>query len=348
VRAVVNPALDTAAVPAPSKAAAAYHGGLTGYAPTPLHDLDAVAFELGVASVQVKDESDRLGLPSFKILGASWAVERTLRDEPNVHRLVAASAGNHGRAVARAAALRGLACRVYLPERALAVRREAISGEGAEVVVVNGTYEDAVEAAARAARGDGVALIADVGTSATADWVIDGYATLFTEAAAQAAFDVILVPVGVGSLAAAAARHAAQVGAQVVGVEPVTAACLGASLAAGVPTTVPTPGTAMAGLDCADVSPAAWPSLYRGIAGSVAVTDDETATAMRELATSGLGIGESGAATLAALRALATDEACRALRERLMLDAQTRVLLIASEGRTGASPGTPGPAPKTS
>lgn len=333
MRAAVNSALDPAAVRAPSDEAAGFHRALPGYAPTPVHRLDA---ELGVGAVWIKDESNRLGLPAFKILGASWAAERLLREEPNVHTLVAASAGNHGRAVARVAALRGLACRIYLPARSLAVRREAIAAEGAEVVVVDGSYEAAVEAAGLAAEEAGVALVADVGQAGPAEWVIDGYATLFAESARQAAYDVLLVPVGVGSLAAAAARHGAQVGVLVVGVEPVTAACLGASLARGEPTTVPTPGTTMAGLDCADVSSAAWPSLHRGIAGTVAVTDDEAAEAMRELAASGLAIGESGASTLAGLHALMADEQCRALRERLSLGPRSSVLLIASEGRTGA------------
>lgn len=334
MRAVVNTSVDRTAVPAPSDAAAAFHRALPGYVPTPVHRLD---LELGVGSVHVKDESNRLGLPAFKILGASWAAERLLRDEPDVHTLVAASAGNHGRAVAHVARLRGLACRVFLPARSLAVRRDAITAEGAELVVVDGSYEDAVAWAELAATEDGAALVADVGAEGTPEWVIDGYATLFSEAAEQTAYDLLFVPVGVGSLAAAAARHGAQASVLVVGVEPVTAACLGASLARGAPTTVPTPGTAMAGLDCADVSPAAWPTLRLGIAGTVAVTDDEAAAAMRELAASGLEIGESGASTLAGLRALMTDDRCEDLRERLAVGPKTSVLLIASEGRTGGT-----------
>jgi diaminopropionate ammonia-lyase len=336
MRAVINPALDTTAVAAPNDEAAAFHRGLAGYSPTPVHQLDGIASELGLAAVQVKDESSRLGLPAFKILGASWAVERALRDKPAVHTLVAASAGNHGRAVARAAALRGLACRVFLPERSLVLRRQAIAGEGAEVVVVNGTYEDAVVAAARGASEEGTALIADVGETGPAEWVIDGYATLFSEAARQATYDLILVPVGVGSLAAAAARHGAQAGAQVIGVEPTAAACLSASLARGVPTAVPTPGTTMAGLDCAEISRAAWSSLRRGVAGTVTITDNEADAAVRELAANGLAIGESGAAALAGLRALQNGEDCRGLREHLATNPQTRVLLIATEGTTAA------------
>lgn len=288
MRAVINPSLDTTGVPVPRDDAVEFHRALHGYAPTPVHQLAAVASELGLAAVQVKDESSRLGLPAFKILGASWAVERAVRDDPTVHTLVAASAGNHGRAVAHAAAARGLACRVYLPERSLAVRRQAIAAEGAEVVVVKGSYEMAVETATCAALEDGTAVIADVGEQGPAEWVIDGYATLFAETLEQATYDLILVPVGVGSLAAAAARHGAQNGVHVVGVEPATAACLSASLANGIPTPVPTPGTAMAGLDCAEVSPAAWPSLRRGMAGTIIVNDDEANAAMRELSANGL------------------------------------------------------------
>jgi len=121
MRALINPAPDTAAVPAARDDAVAFHRALSGYAPTPVHPLDAIASELGLAAVLVKDESSRLGLPAFKILGASWAVERALRAESAVRTLVAASAGNHGGAVAHAAALRGLACRIFLPERSLAV-----------------------------------------------------------------------------------------------------------------------------------------------------------------------------------------------------------------------------------
>jgi diaminopropionate ammonia-lyase len=155
---------------------------------------------------------------------------------------------------------------------------------------------------------DGVLLIADVGDSGPARDVIDGYATLFAEAHAQAAYDFVLVPVGVGSLAAAAARHGAETGRPVIGVEPVTAA------------------------DCAEVSPAAWPSLRAGIHGTVTVDDAEVAAARAELAAAGLAIGESGAAPLAALRRLMTDPEAEPLRRVT----GARPLLIATEGPTGA------------
>ena len=113
--------------------------------------------------------------------------------------------------------------------------------------MVDGTYEDAVARAATEGEAPGVLEIADVGTSEAAHRVIDGYATLFDETLGQGSFDVVLVPVGVGSLAAAAARFGARHGLSVIGVEPVTAACLTASLAEGRPVVIDTPGSSMAG-----------------------------------------------------------------------------------------------------
>jgi diaminopropionate ammonia-lyase len=337
VRSLVNRLVRPGAVPAPGADAAPFHAALPGYRPTPVRDLAATAAQIGVASVQVKDESARLGLPAFKVLGASWAVECALREQPDTRMLVAASAGNHGRAVAHVAAERGLGCRIFLPARAVPARRDGIASEGAEVIVVDGSYEDAVALASADGTRAGTLEIADVGDSAPARWVIDGYATLFAEVEAQGSFDLVLVPVGVGSLAAAATRFAARAGVRAIAVEPRTAACLTASLSAGRPVTVATPGTAMAGLDCAQVSAAAWPTLRDGIHGAITVSDDEAADAMRELAALGLAIGDCGAAPLAALRALAGDTTCAELRAAVELDGDTRVLLIATEGVTDSA-----------
>jgi diaminopropionate ammonia-lyase len=92
----------------------------------------------------------------------------------------------------------------------------------------------------------------------------------------------------------------------------------------------------MAGLDCAEVSVTAWPTLRDGVLGTVTVSDDEVAVAVRDLRAAGFTIGESGAAPLAALRALVTDEECVPLRALVGIDPETRVALVATEGPTGA------------
>ena len=74
--------------PADGGGARDFHRSLPGYAVTPLVELPSLAAELGVARVLVKDESSRLGLPAFKILGASWACRQVLLRQPGLHRHV--------------------------------------------------------------------------------------------------------------------------------------------------------------------------------------------------------------------------------------------------------------------
>ena len=119
----------------------------------------------------MKDESQRLGLPSFKILGASWAVYRLLvgrlghepewRDLDELRRalaplgpltLVAATDGNHGRAVAHMARLLGYAARIFVPAGTAPARIDAIEGEGAPVTVVDGHLRRRGARVGRAAR----------------------------------------------------------------------------------------------------------------------------------------------------------------------------------------------------
>jgi diaminopropionate ammonia-lyase len=64
------------------------------------------------------------------------------------------------------------------------------------------------------------------------------------------------------------------------------------------------------------------------------VADAEVHAAMRALATRGLAIGDCGAAPLAAVRALATEDACADLRAAIGIGPSSRVLLVASEGVT--------------
>src|SRR5215207_2536878 len=143
----------------PDRSPLRFHRRLPGYEETPLVDAPRLAEALGVGKVLVKDESSRLGLPAFKILGASWAVYRALEErlgdedfgdweaiEGLKHKLepllplslVAATDSNHGRAVARVARLLGLGAKIFVPGNMTVARREAIAGEGAEVVVVGG------------------------------------------------------------------------------------------------------------------------------------------------------------------------------------------------------------------
>jgi diaminopropionate ammonia-lyase len=321
----------------------AFHRSLPGYAPTPLVDAPAAARALGVARVLVKDESSRLGLPSFKVLGASWATYRALCDrlgaapEPVIPlavlrvrlagavELACATDGNHGRAVARMAGLLGLPATVFVPAAMVPARREAIAAEGARVAVVDGTYDDAVARVAALA-GQGTLVIQDTawpGYETVPAWVIEGYSTIGAEIAAQP--DLVAVQIGVGSFAAAMVRRFAP--ARIVGVEPVAAACALASIEAGRLAEVPGPhDSVMAGLNCGRPSPLAWPDVSAGIEAFGAIADDRAREAVRLLAADGITAGESGAAGLAGLLTFAGD---------LALPRDGTVLVVNTEGETG-------------
>ena len=369
----------------------AYHASLPGYAPTPLAEVPALAAELGLGRVFVKDESARLGLPAIKVLGASWAVRQVLAGpgpdgaappatpRPGVAGLralaarrpglvlVTATDGNHGRAVARMARLCGAPARVFLPAVIGPAARAAIAGEGAEVVRVAGSYDDAVAEARQWAQGhQGAALVQDTawpGYEQVPGWIVDGYSTLFGELDAQLAgadagpAALVAVPVGVGSLAQAAVAHYRSAGGRagerwpergqdsaprqpspsataVLSVEPDAAACLLASLRAGMPVTIPTANTVMAGLNCGTISSIAWPYLSSGLDVAVAVTDDAARRAAADLAAAGISSGPSGAASLAGVRAALTGEGAAGRRAALGVDSASVIVLLSTEAGT--------------
>jgi len=317
----------------------AFHQSLAGYLPTPLVPVPELAAELGVGQLLVKDESSRLGLPAFKVLGASWACRQVLQRRPGAM-LVTATDGNHGRAVARMAAHFGVEATVFVPEVMLPAIAAPIADEGAKVVWVDGDYDDTVrQAAAFAGDQPDRALVQDTawaGYEQVPAWIVQGYQTLLDEVDAQlgTAPDLVVVPVGVGSLAEAVVRHYRRPGAahpSVLSVEPDTAACVLASLASARPTTVPTAATVMAGLNCGTISSSAWPVLRAGCNAAVAVSDQDALRAVADLGRLGVSSGPSGAATLAGARAALTEPE---RRDALDLGDDAVVVLLSTEGHT--------------
>lgn len=341
-----------------------FHRTLPGYAPTPLIDAPSIASRLGVAQVMVKDESSRIGLPSYKILGASWATYATLVEmtgapmgielekltqrlaEHEITGLVAATDGNHGRAVARMARFLQLDAEIFVPDDMVAARIEGIESEGARVTVVAGTYDETVRECARAADAHRP-VISDTsweGYTEVPRRVSDGYATIFAEIDAQRADcgqrqpTVVAVQMGVGALATATVKHyrtRVETDVRIAGVEPTRAACVLAAVGAGRLVEVPGPHTSiMAGLNCGLASPIALPWLMAGIDVFLAVEDADAQEAMRLLADAGVESGESGAAGLAGLLAVSAHPLAGVLREGLALDTDARVLLLSTEGAT--------------
>ena len=324
-----------------------FHAALPGYAPTPLTEVPALATELGVGRVFVKDESARMGLPAFKVLGASWAVHQVLARRPAGDEvvLVTATDGNHGRAVARMARLFGQRACVFVPGGVHPTAVAAIAAEGAQVTEIAGNYDEAVRLAAEAAGKPGTTLVQDAGWPGyeqVPGWVVEGYSTLFAEVDVQlseagvAEPALVIIPAGVGSLAQAAItryRGRPDPGTTaLLTVEPGTAACVLASLVRGELGTISTSETIMTGLNCGTPSMLAWPYLRDGLDAAVAVADADSARAARDLAGYGIPAGPCGGAALAGARAALTGEGADIRRAALAVGPDATVVLLSTEG----------------
>ncbi|MBN2346901.1 MAG: diaminopropionate ammonia-lyase [Candidatus Aminicenantes bacterium] len=354
-----------------------FHRSLPGYEPTPLRSLPALAARLGVGEIHVKDESVRFGIKAFKALGASYAMYRFLqkrwadlfaesfdpasfRDPAALEKLglftfCAATDGNHGRAVAWTARLLGQKAVIYMPADSVAARVENIRAEGAEVVLLEGTFDRCVERCAADAAHNGWQVVSDTAYPGYRDipgWILMGYTTIFAELEGllhgpmKTGADAVILPAGVGGLAAAGAFFYSRLYGPkrpcLICVEPLSSDCFLESVRHGKGEPLPTRGnqtSIMAGLNCGIPSPLAWPFLRDAFPFFLAVGDEWAERAMRQYYRPlkddpRIISGESGSSGLAALLALATSEKLAEVRGQLPLGPDSRILLLNTEGDT--------------
>lgn len=341
-----------------------------GYAPTPLRELCGLASAAGVERIWYKDEAARFGLGSFKALGGAYAVLRLLlgelermghpgvtaadllagqyRDEVARITVSCATDGNHGRSVAWGAQQFGCRCVIYIHATVSEARRDAIARYGAEVVRVQGNYDDAVRQADEDARAQGRFVVSDTSYPGYTDVprdVMQGYTVMVEEALQQLPDDElpthVFIQGGVGGLAAAVCAHTwlrlGERRPRVVVVEPERAACLLESARAGEPVVVHGGlETIMAGLACGEVSVLAWEVLDEGASDFLSIPDSVAETCMRLLADGVDGdapfvAGESAVAGMGGLLLAAERPE---LAAELRLEPQSRILLFGSEGDT--------------
>ena len=331
------------------------------FAETPLLPLASLAAELGVAAVQLKAESGRMGLGSFKPLGGIHAVGRLIQaraaerlntpvrpadlTSAAVRRIAGemvfacASAGNHGMAVAAAARLFGAEAVVYLSDTVPASFADRLARQGARVERFGADYEASMAEAAAASARNGWQLVSDsswAGYTAVPLDIMRGYTVLFDEAAAAlerssgpASHD--FDQAGVGGLAAAAAGYLRdRWGEQfkLIVVEPDGAACLGESARHGRALRIRGAPTVLGRLDCKEPSLVGFDLLARLADGFMTVSDAAAADAAARIAAKGAPTSPCGATGAAGLFRIAADPAARTA---LGLDARSRVLLIGSE-----------------
>ncbi len=317
------------------------------YETTPLTDEPALAKSVGINRLWLKNETARMNLGSFKALGGAFAVVQMILDRagctdpmsPEAQEtaksmtFVTASAGNHGLSVAAGARIFSAQAKVLLSASVPAGFARRIEKTGAEVIRVDGSYEDSVVAAVRLAETKGWIHLADgswPGYTAEPALVMEGYMVLAEECrqdfeqAGQWPTHVVL-QAGVGGLAAATAAHIRnhwKSQPEILIVEPEAAPCLLKSVEAGRLVRAEGPLSNMGRLDCKDASLIAFESLRQDADAFMTIKDDAAERAVESLAAAGIQTTPSGAAGFAALQNLA-------------LPAKARAMIIVSEGPEG-------------
>jgi threonine dehydratase len=232
---------------------------------------------------------------SFKARGAFTNL--LTRDVPDAG-VVAASGGNHGAAVAYAAARLGIPATIFVPGVTSPAKADRIRRYGAKLVVVGERYADALAASEEFVAGTDALTVHAYDQPET----LIGQGTLGLEIAQDLPdIDTLLVAVGGGGLIGGiAAWFRGDV--RIVAVEPEGAPTLHRALAAGTPVDAPAEGIAADSLAPRQVGRFMFPLAQQFVARSVLVTDDAIATAQASLWEAARVVAEPGGATaLAAL-----------------------------------------------
>jgi threonine dehydratase len=254
---------------------------------------------------------------SFKTRGAFNGV---LTPETLPRRLVAASGGNHGLAVAYVGRTLGIPTDIFVPEIAAPVKVAAIRHHGATVHVGGANYAEALAASAElAAAGHALVLHAYDGPQTLA-----GQGTLALELEEQhPEVDAVVVAVGGGGLVGGIAAWYAD-RARIVAVEPTGCPALHDALAVGHPVPAPVGGIAADALGASVVGERGLAAVLAADATSVLVEDAAIAEARQWLWDELRLVAEpAGATALAAVRSGAW-----------VPDADARVAVVVCGGNT--------------
>jgi diaminopropionate ammonia-lyase len=283
----------------------------------------ALSHDVSIRELLVKDEGQRFGLKSFKGLGSSFAIHR-LTERPQT--LCTMTDGNHGKGVAYAAQKMGIPCVVYVPQNMTMARQEAMRDLGARVIVIQGSYDDAISEVRRHASENQWTLLSDTsweGYTEIPQDIMAGYGTIFREIEEQRQgcepITHVIIQAGVGGLASAAgawlhlnsnsevwSNHV-----RLIIVEPQGADCIAVNVLhqqnnfenKELISCIGDTNSIMAGLNCGTPSLVSWPIL-RDIASTfVTIGDNWARRAMKLLHTHEIISGESGAAGVAAVLA---------------------------------------------
>ncbi|MEE9463493.1 MAG: diaminopropionate ammonia-lyase [Bacteroidales bacterium] len=331
----------------------AYHSKLRRYESTPLILLPRLAKSMGIKELYIKDESRRFRQNTFKTLGASFAIHKYLDANPGKHIFCTATDGNHGRSVAWAAKMNKQKAVIFVPADTAISRIKNIKKQRGKVIVVDGDYDAAVVRARDEAEGNGYVLMQDMSWEDYTEiptFITTGYKTMMMEleelihAPREPLIDFVFLQCGVGTWASSVVayyrnRYPKNM-PMIVAVEPLNSDSLLESIRQErVSKTKGSQQTLMSGLNCGTPSPLAWKILKDGVDLFLAIPDDYAIKAMQNLyfpfrSDTQIFAGESGAAGLGGLTALAYEESLEEVKKKIGLNRQSRVLIFNTEGVT--------------
>ncbi len=302
-----------------AKKALDFHKSISEYKETPLVDLSGLSAYLGLGSIQVKDESFRFGINSFKALGGAYAIgtymakrlgldiadlpyDRMISNETRTKlgdiTFVSTTDGNHGRGVAWTANRLKQKCVIFMPKGSSPERLQNIQAEGAEAYITDLNYDDTIRMASELAKAKGWVTVQDKDWEGYTDiplWIMQGYAVMALEAFQKMEKEGkrpthVFLQAGVGSMASAAAGFLANAYGEdcpiIIIVESSQADCYYRTIKAGdgaLHTVGGDMNTIMAGLACGEPTNIGWPVLRDYASFFVSLEDSFTADGMRIL-----------------------------------------------------------------
>ena len=345
-----------------------FHKTLPGYFPTPLLNLRHFAQEIGIGDCYIKDESQRLGLNAFKVLGASYAMAEEIKkyvpegqsnlsfESIKSHKtsikdltFVTATDGNHGRAVAWCAEQYGCRAVVFMPKGSSEIRLKAILEHKAKAEITELNYDETVKYAESEAIKNNWVLLQDSswpGYTEVPRNIMVGYKTMVQEFFEQTSDwpTHVIAQAGVGSFAASIFSSfisSTKQQPKFILLEPSGAACFFNSVKVGdkKPHLTPDLNTMMAGLSCGMPSILAW-DIIVPIADIFVICEDNIAIKGMQILSQptegdpSIISGESGAVPIGFLHEVATNPLYSDLRDQLQLDVSSKVLFFSTEGDT--------------
>lgn len=266
--------------------------------PTPQYAWPKLARRAG-CTVWVKHEN-HTPTGAFKLRGGLIYMDRWSRARGGSAGIVSATRGNHGQSIAFAANRLGIPATIYVPHGNSPDQNSAMRGFGARLVETGRDFDEAKQAAQRAAAAEGLHFV----PSFHRDLVVGvaSYALEFLRAVP--ALETVYVGIGMGSGIAAliAVRDLLGLRIDIVGVVAERAPAAARSFAAGKPVTTPTAETFADGIATREPTGEAVEVMCRGAARIVEVSEDEMAEAVRNYFDDTHQVAEgAGAAPLAAL-----------------------------------------------